>query len=131
MEIWETKSLTNFFLMLSDTTNRFKELKLFAINVLERDGATVSFGMFRRMVFKNELFLVVGFVAFQDPHDLLRALKEMDRKYVGNRPIRVMKSRWKERWVDGVRFGRIKLVTFFDQRDWIGSNQTFERKMYS
>lgn len=38
-----------------------------------------------------------GFVSFNDPHDMLRALKEMDRKYVGNRPIRVTKSQWKGR----------------------------------
>eukprot|EP01071_Lankesteria_metandrocarpae_P001334 Lankesteria_metandrocarpae@DN1479_c0_g1_i1.p1 len=41
-----------------------------------------------------------GFVSFGDPHDMLKALTEMDRKYVGNRPIRVLKSRWKDREVD-------------------------------
>lgn len=48
-----------------------------------------------------------GFVSFQDPHDMLRALKEMDRKYVGNRPIRVMKSRWTEREVGSAQNKRI------------------------
>ncbi|KAI0068722.1 RNA-binding domain-containing protein [Artomyces pyxidatus] len=32
-----------------------------------------------------------GFVAFSDPEDFLRAWKEMDGKYVGNRPIRLKK----------------------------------------
>ncbi|WOO76794.1 putative RNA-binding protein [Vanrija pseudolonga] len=32
-----------------------------------------------------------GFIAFKDPEDFLRAWKEMDGKYVGNRPIRLSK----------------------------------------
>ncbi|RSH88488.1 uncharacterized protein EHS24_001033 [Apiotrichum porosum] len=32
-----------------------------------------------------------GFIAFTDPEDFLRAWKEMDGKYVGNRPIRLSK----------------------------------------
>jgi len=32
-----------------------------------------------------------GFIAFKDPEDMLKAWKEMDGKYVGNRPIRLMK----------------------------------------
>lgn len=32
-----------------------------------------------------------GFIAFSDPEDYLKAWKEMDGKYVGNRPIRLMK----------------------------------------
>ncbi|KAI0005001.1 hypothetical protein BJV74DRAFT_806301 [Russula compacta] len=33
-----------------------------------------------------------GFVAFSDPEDFLRAWKEMDGKYVGNRPIKLKKA---------------------------------------
>ena len=33
-----------------------------------------------------------GFVAFADPHDFLRAWKEMDRKYIGSRPCRIKKA---------------------------------------
>ncbi|KAG8901296.1 hypothetical protein FRB99_005411 [Tulasnella sp. 403] len=33
-----------------------------------------------------------GFVAFSDPEDFLKAWKEMDGKYVGNRPIRLKKA---------------------------------------
>lgn len=29
---------------------------------------------------------------------MLKAIKEMNYKYVGNRPIRVLRSKWKERW---------------------------------
>ncbi|OCF75805.1 RNA recognition domain-containing protein (RRM)-containing protein [Kwoniella mangroviensis CBS 8886] len=32
-----------------------------------------------------------GFIAFKDPEDFLKAWKEMDGKYVGNRPIRLTK----------------------------------------
>jgi len=38
-----------------------------------------------------------GFVSFLSAEDLLAALVEMNRKYVGNRPIRVSKSKWQER----------------------------------
>ena len=38
-----------------------------------------------------------GFVSFLDPNDFIRAFKEMNGKYVGNRPIKLRKSKWKER----------------------------------
>ncbi|XP_057419665.1 uncharacterized protein LOC130713861 [Lotus japonicus] len=38
-----------------------------------------------------------GFVSFADPLDLAVALKEMSGKYVGNRPIKLTKSKWRER----------------------------------
>ncbi|KAL9235161.1 hypothetical protein vseg_009948 [Gypsophila vaccaria] len=38
-----------------------------------------------------------GFVSFANPLDLAGALKEMNGKYVGNRPIKLRKSNWKER----------------------------------
>merc|ERR1719204_1382953 len=38
-----------------------------------------------------------GFVSLMDPKDYLRAMKEMDKKYVGNRPIKLYRSRWKDR----------------------------------
>ncbi|KAE9619052.1 putative RNA recognition motif domain-containing protein [Lupinus albus] len=38
-----------------------------------------------------------GFVSFASPSDLAAALKEMNGKYVGNRPIKLRKSKWKER----------------------------------
>lgn len=42
-----------------------------------------------------------GFVSFKDPWDMTKALREMQGKYVGNRPIKVRKSTWQERQVDG------------------------------
>ncbi|PIN06608.1 hypothetical protein CDL12_20828 [Handroanthus impetiginosus] len=38
-----------------------------------------------------------GFVSFSNPTDLVAALKEMNGKYVGNRPIKLRKSTWTER----------------------------------
>lgn len=38
-----------------------------------------------------------GFVSFANPADLAAALKEMNGKYVGNRPIKLRKSKWQER----------------------------------
>ncbi|KNA12341.1 hypothetical protein SOVF_126450 [Spinacia oleracea] len=38
-----------------------------------------------------------GFVSFANPTDLAAASKEMNGKYVGNRPIKLRKSNWKER----------------------------------
>lgn len=38
-----------------------------------------------------------GFVSFKDPKDFLNALKEMNNKYIGNRPVKVTKSNWKDR----------------------------------
>lgn len=44
-----------------------------------------------------------GFVSFKDPSDFTRAIKEMDGKYVGSRPIKLRKSNWKDRNVDIVK----------------------------
>ncbi|KAL5207508.1 hypothetical protein ABZP36_031943 [Zizania latifolia] len=38
-----------------------------------------------------------GFVSFTNASDLAAALKEMNGKYVGNRPIKLRKSTWKNR----------------------------------
>ena len=38
-----------------------------------------------------------GFVSFAKPNDFLSALKEMNGKYVGNRPVKITKSNWQER----------------------------------
>lgn len=40
-----------------------------------------------------------GFVSFKDPWDMTKALREMQGKYVGNRPIKVRKSTAQERQV--------------------------------
>ncbi|KAH7647151.1 RNA recognition motif [Cryptosporidium bovis] len=44
-----------------------------------------------------------GFVSFTDPKDMLSALKEMNRRYVGSRPITLKRSKWKDREIDSER----------------------------
>ncbi|XP_015523681.1 RNA-binding protein 42 isoform X1 [Neodiprion pinetum] len=44
-----------------------------------------------------------GFVSFKDPQDFIRAMKEMNGRYVGSRPIKLRKSSWKQRNLDSVR----------------------------
>jgi len=41
-----------------------------------------------------------GFVSFSDPGDFAQALKEVNGKYIGNRPCKLRKSRWKDRMDD-------------------------------
>jgi hypothetical protein len=38
-----------------------------------------------------------GFISFREPQDFIRAMKEMDGRYVGTRPIKLRKSSWKNR----------------------------------
>lgn len=38
-----------------------------------------------------------GFVSILDVNDYIKAMKEMDGKYIGNRPCKLSKSTWKDR----------------------------------
>jgi RNA recognition motif-containing protein len=40
-----------------------------------------------------------GFVSFTDPVDMLSALREMNNKYIGNRPCMLKRSKWEDRSV--------------------------------
>lgn len=44
-----------------------------------------------------------GFVSFKDPQDFIRAMRELNGKYIGNRPMKLRKSNWKDRNFDVVR----------------------------
>lgn len=44
-----------------------------------------------------------GFVSFQDPFDCAKCLREMNGKYVGNRPVKLTKSNWQDREITEVR----------------------------
>ncbi|KAH8584913.1 RRM domain [Cryptosporidium sp. chipmunk genotype I] len=52
-----------------------------------------------------------GFVSFTNPNDMLSAMKEMNRKYVGSRPITLKRSKWKDREVDSVKNKRFDEMT--------------------
>lgn len=38
-----------------------------------------------------------GFASFLDPHECANALKELDGKYCGGRPVKLRRSDWKKR----------------------------------
>ena len=63
-----------------------------------------------------------GFVSLQDPRDYIRAMKEMNGKYIGNRPIKLRKSNWAERQESTKRK---------DNRDTFGSWQRSRSKKRS
>ncbi|XP_006819835.1 RNA-binding protein 42-like [Saccoglossus kowalevskii] len=44
-----------------------------------------------------------GFVSFRDPNDFVAAMREMNGKYVGNRPIKLRKSSWRDRNIEMVK----------------------------
>ncbi|XP_016394158.1 RNA-binding protein 42-like isoform X1 [Sinocyclocheilus rhinocerous] len=44
-----------------------------------------------------------GFVSFKDPNEYVRAMREMNGRYVGSRPIKLRKSSWKDRNLEVVR----------------------------
>ncbi|TRY63067.1 hypothetical protein TCAL_07707 [Tigriopus californicus] len=44
-----------------------------------------------------------GFVSFKDPMDFTKAMREMNGKYVGSRPIKLRKSNWRDRNIDVVK----------------------------
>jgi RNA recognition motif-containing protein len=44
-----------------------------------------------------------GFVSFIDPFDCAKALREMNGKYLGNRPMKIRKSTWKDNDINEVK----------------------------
>uniref|UniRef100_A0A0N4ZHA1 RNA-binding protein 42 n=1 Tax=Parastrongyloides trichosuri TaxID=131310 RepID=A0A0N4ZHA1_PARTI len=44
-----------------------------------------------------------GFISFRKQEGFIKAMKEMDGKYVGNRPIKLRKSNWDERNLENVK----------------------------
>ena len=46
-----------------------------------------------------------GFISFSEGQDFLAAMKEMQGKYIGNRPIRLKKSNWKDRMYNSDKYG--------------------------
>ncbi|CDF35934.1 unnamed protein product [Chondrus crispus] len=50
-----------------------------------------------------------GFVSFAAGEDMIAALREMNGKYVGSRPVKLKKSNWQKRNLDGARRKELKL----------------------
>jgi hypothetical protein len=44
-----------------------------------------------------------GFVSFSAPEDMVAALRDVNGRYVGNRPVRLKKSSWRDKAIDSDR----------------------------
>eukprot|EP00298_Acanthocystis_sp_HF-20_P005053 c15334_g1_i1.p1 GENE.c15334_g1_i1~~c15334_g1_i1.p1 ORF type:complete len:190 (+),score=72.18 c15334_g1_i1:307-876(+) len=51
-----------------------------------------------------------GFVSFMDPEDFMKAMKEMNGKYIGNRPVKLRKSTWQDRGIANTKNKGLKLL---------------------
>lgn len=51
-----------------------------------------------------------GFVSFANGGDMVAALKEMNGKYVGNRPVKLRKSNWQKRNMSVEKRKELKLM---------------------
>merc|ERR1719240_464608 len=58
-----------------------------------------------------------GFASFLNPEDMVAALREVSGKYVGNRPIRLKKSTWKDRNIDSEKNARVPQLQFAIEQD--------------
>ncbi|WRT68607.1 uncharacterized protein IL334_005585 [Kwoniella shivajii] len=100
---WEDQSLIDwdpkwFRLFVGDLSNDVNERTL--------DEAFNKYDSYCKCkVVRDRLSLKAkyGFIAFKDPEDFLKAWKEMDGKYVGNRPIRLSK-------IQDDKYGKIETV---------------------
>ena len=52
-----------------------------------------------------------GFVSFANPADFARALHEMNGKYCGSRPMKLRRSKWKEKVASADNLARRKNAT--------------------
>ena len=43
-----------------------------------------------------------GFVSFAEAEDFIRAMREMQGRYIGNRPVKLRRSKWKTRNADQI-----------------------------
>ncbi|WWC63509.1 uncharacterized protein I303_106112 [Kwoniella dejecticola CBS 10117] len=88
---WEDPTLVEwdpkwFRLFVGDVSNDVNERTLD-----EAFGKYASYCKSKVVRDRLSLKAKYGFIAFKDPEDFLKAWKEMDGKYVGNRPIRLSK----------------------------------------
>lgn len=69
-----------------------------------------------------------GFISFKDSEDYIKAMREMNGKYVGNRPIRLKRSTWKDRNVDNSK-SKIEHVKFKKNKQKIRKNMVNNANM--
>merc|ERR1719421_1890775 len=58
-----------------------------------------------------------GFASFLNPEDMIAALREVSGKYVGNRPIRLRRSCWKDRNIDSEKNAKVPELQFAIEQD--------------
>lgn len=57
-----------------------------------------------------------GFVSFASAHDMLAAIKEMNGKYVGSRPIKLQRSTWQKRNLDKNKWKQVRAIRTIAKR---------------
>ncbi|KAE8541931.1 hypothetical protein D1P53_002105 [Cryptococcus gattii VGV] len=102
-KVWEDPTLVEwdpkwFRLFVGDVSNDVNEKTLD-----EAFGKYPSYCKCKVVRDRLSLKAKYAFIAFKDPEDFLKAWKEMDGKYVGNRPIRLSK-------IKDDKYGSIKTV---------------------
>lgn len=99
-KLWEDKSLldwpeNDFRLFCGDLGNEVSDDML--SNAFKKYSSFVKARVIRdRKSGKSKGY---GFVSFTDPTNFTKAFREMNGRYVGNRPIKLRKSKWKDRTV--------------------------------
>ena len=74
------------------------------VTLLESKGSTNPYNWTKPKPDKYLMYIVgFGFVSFRDPADFTKAMREMNGKYVGSRPIKMRKSNWKDRNIEIVK----------------------------
>lgn len=57
-----------------------------------------------------------GFVSFASAHDMLAAIKEMNGKYVGSRPVKLQKSTWQRRNLNKQKWKQVRAIRTIAKR---------------
>jgi RNA recognition motif-containing protein len=63
-----------------------------------------------------------GFLSFSGTEDYIKAMREMNGKYVGNRPIRMSRSTWKDRSIISKKASNVDFVKFKKNKPKIRKN---------
>ncbi len=109
-EVWVDETLSDwpeddFRIFVGDLAPDAAEHEL-----VDAFGKYKSFNMARIVKDKNSgKCRGYGFVSFASPDDMVKALKEMNGKYVGSRPVKLKKSNWQKRNLSGKRRKELKL----------------------
>ncbi|ETV91655.1 hypothetical protein H310_13734 [Aphanomyces invadans] len=103
-KVWEDATLAewpenDFRLFCGDLGNEVTDELL-----SQAFAAYASFAMAR--VVRDKITHVskgFGFVSFLDGLDAMKAMREMNGKYIGNRPVKITKGKWQERALEVVK----------------------------